>query len=57
MLKHVGTDPFAAKRTRLPLVRYVALLNQDTIVRPMWLVALYQLAEQRPDAGPPRLAE
>jgi GT2 family glycosyltransferase len=42
---------FGYVRTRLPLVRYVALLNQDTIVRPMWLVALYQLAEQRPDAG------
>lgn len=42
---------FGHIRTRLPLVRYVALLNQDTIVQPLWLLALYQLAEWRPDAA------
>lgn len=38
-------------RRELPAVKYVALLNQDTIVAPLWLAALVHLAETRQDAG------
>lgn len=38
-------------RTQLAQVRYVALLNQDTIVRPGWLAALCRMAEQHPEAA------
>ncbi len=41
---------FAHIRQQMPNVRYVALLNQDTIVRPGWLAALRE-AVQPEDVG------
>lgn len=42
---------FAHVRSALPQCRYVALLNQDTVVKPGWAKALAELADARPEAG------
>lgn len=42
---------FAHFRSSLPHCRYVALLNQDTVVTAGWADTLVSLAEERPEAG------
>jgi GT2 family glycosyltransferase len=42
---------FAHIRSTLPQCRYVALLNQDTVVKPGWAEPLVKLADARPEAG------
>jgi len=42
---------FTHIRSAMPQCRYVALLNQDTTVKPGWAEHLVRLAEERPRAG------
>jgi GT2 family glycosyltransferase len=42
---------FELIRRELPHVRYVALLNQDTLVKANWLAEMVKLAERSPDVG------